>query len=501
MHDSYIIVSFLGSTLVMSIGDTVEEVSDSGFLGTTTTIHAARIGDDALLQVYPEAIRHILVDKRVSEWKAPNRRLITHCAVNSRQVAVALAGGEIVYFEMDRSGQLNEYTERMQMPDDVICMAIGEVPAGAQRSRFLAIGCADNTVRIVSLDPNDCLQPLSMQALPARAETLSIIAMSEADEEFTTLYLNIGLENGVLLRSIIDDTSGDLSDTRTRYLGIRGVKLFNVSVQGQQGVVALSSRPWLSYTFQGHSRLAPLSYEMLEYASSFSSPQCPEGIVAISKDTLRILSVDKLGSIFNQTSIPLAMTPRKFELDDKSSTVVLVEGDHDVYSAAKLEEGLAALGASPESLDMVAHGPPRAGPGRWASNIRIVDPALRTTLSLLPLDENEIATSLAIVPFTAAEDGATYVVVGAVKELQFSPRKFSECFLYTYRLVAPDGVRATSLEFVHKTPVEDIPGALHVFHGRLLAGVGRLLRIYDLGKKRLLRKCENKVGLGRGVGW
>ena len=29
--------------------------------------------------------------------------------------------------------------------------------------------------------------------------------------------------------------------------------------------------------------------------------------------------------------------------------------------------------------------------------------------------------------------------------------------------------------------------------GRLLAGVGRLLRIYDLGKKKLLRKCENKV--------
>ncbi len=31
------------------------------------------------------------------------------------------------------------------------------------------------------------------------------------------------------------------------------------------------------------------------------------------------------------------------------------------------------------------------------------------------------------------------------------------------------------------------------FRGRALAGVGRLLRIYDLGKKKLLRKCENKV--------
>ena len=30
------------------------------------------------------------------------------------------------------------------------------------------------------------------------------------------------------------------------------------------------------------------------------------------------------------------------------------------------------------------------------------------------------------------------------------------------------------------------------FHGRLLVGVGRLLRIYDVGKRKMLRKCENK---------
>jgi len=34
--------------------------------------------------------------------------------------------------------------------------------------------------------------------------------------------------------------------------------------------------------------------------------------------------------------------------------------------------------------------------------------------------------------------------------------------------------------------------ALCPFKGRLLVGVGNRLRIYDLGKKKLLRKCENK---------
>ena len=40
------------------------------------------------------------------------------------------------------------------MSSDVVCMALGRVPVGEQRCRFLAVGLADNTVRIVSLDPS-----------------------------------------------------------------------------------------------------------------------------------------------------------------------------------------------------------------------------------------------------------------------------------------------------------------------------------------------------------
>ena len=68
------------------------------------------------------------------------------------QVVIALTGGELVYFEMDQTGQLNEYTERKDMNSEVICMALPRVPVGEQRARFLAVGLADETVRIISLD-------------------------------------------------------------------------------------------------------------------------------------------------------------------------------------------------------------------------------------------------------------------------------------------------------------------------------------------------------------
>lgn len=40
------------------------------------------------------------------------------------------------------------------MSSEVVCMALGRVPVGEQRCRFLAVGLSDNTVRIISLDPS-----------------------------------------------------------------------------------------------------------------------------------------------------------------------------------------------------------------------------------------------------------------------------------------------------------------------------------------------------------
>ena len=89
---------------------------------------------------------------------------------------------------------------------------------------------------------------------------------------------------------MLDTVTGDLSDTRTRYLGTRAVKLFRIHMQGSEAVLAMSSRSWLSYWYQNRFHLTPLSYESLEYASGFSSEQCPEGIVAISANTLRFVA-------------------------------------------------------------------------------------------------------------------------------------------------------------------------------------------------------------------
>ena len=88
---------------------------------------------------------------------------------------------------------------------------------------------------------------------------------------------NAGLANGVLLRTEVDHVTGQLSDTRTRFLGTRPPKLLATSVNGRRSMLALSSRAWLGYSDQGRYNLSPLSFETLDHASSagFSLPWPP----------------------------------------------------------------------------------------------------------------------------------------------------------------------------------------------------------------------------------
>ena len=82
-----------------------------------------------------------------------------------------------------------------------------------------------------------------------------------------------------------------------------------------------------------------------------------------------------------------------------------------------------------------------------------------------------------------------FIVVGTVKELVLRPRSHVGGSLLVYRVP----LSGDNLELVHRTPVEDMPAAIVPFQGKILVGVGKYLRIYELGKKKLLRKCENKV--------
>ncbi|KAK9779197.1 putative Pre-mRNA-splicing factor rse-1 [Seiridium cardinale] len=491
-YDAYIILSFSNGTLVLSIGETVEEVTDTGFLSNVPTLAVQQLGDDGLIQVHPKGIRHIR-HGRVNEWSAPQHRSIVAASTNSRQVAVALSSGEIVYFEMDGDGSLAEYDEKKEMFGTVTCLSLGEVPEGRLRSSFLAVGCDDCTVRVLSLDPESTLESKSVQALTAAPTALSIMSMEDSSFGGSTLYLHIGLHSGVYLRTVLDEVTGELTDTRQKFLGPKAVKLFQVSVQGQTCVLALSSRTWLGYSdpISKGFMMTPLDYDDLEWGWNFSSEQCEEGMVGIQGQNLKIFSIDKLGDTLLQESIPLTYTPKHLVKHPDQPLFYTIESENNTLPPelrAQLLADPSFVNGDAQVLPPQEFGYPR-GRGRWASCISVVDPLTeKAVLQTLDLGENEAAVSVATVSF-ASQDNKTFLVVGTGKDMVLSPRQFSAGFIHVYS-ISDDG---RTIEFIHKTKVEEPPMALIQFQGRLLAGIGKTLRAYDLGLRQLLRKAQAEV--------
>ena len=193
-----------------------------------------------------------------------------------------------------------------------------------------------------------------------------------------------------------------------------------------------------------------------------------------------------------QEIIPLSYTPRKLIQHPSRPLFYTIETDHNTSPLPNAPQNGHANGHANDDdvdgYDPVQYGLTKTGEGHWASCIRIIDPLAKETVFRLDLEEDEGAFCADIVHFsTRPED--LYLCVGTGKGVSFNPPAVPAAFINTY-LISPDG---RNLELVHKTPVEQPPGALIAFQGKLLAGVGRSLRLYEIGIQRLLRKHDSDV--------
>ena len=137
-------------------------------------------------------------------------------------------------------------------------------------SPFVAVGCWDNTVRILSLDHDAILKQLSL--VTSRDDQVCVFARMAAESRVTTsrtagfkeasldynLYLHISLQNGVMHRLAIDAVSESTSGSRVRVLGVNRQI---IQSHGTRTEDVLALQTWLNYfikadiyrlTFQRH---------------------------------------------------------------------------------------------------------------------------------------------------------------------------------------------------------------------------------------------------------
>eukprot|EP00948_MAST-09A_sp_MAST-9A-sp1_P002971 g2971.t1 len=333
----YIIVSFKDKTLVLKVGESVDEVKNSGLANDKPTLHVGRLGDSSLIQIHAEGIRqkpyspesggesgNAQGEGGTREWSTPKPAKITSCAMNSKQIVVALSDGRLISFELDSRNNLNE-VERQDLGFVATSMAIGPIYNSREqiRAKYLAVADSKRNVRIFQ-----CLtgtnggqngvsgfrqggpaggsvsggwKQVSLQALPIRAESLCISSFKIRNNMVSqstsnviprfrrALLIHIGLINGVLLRAEIDSATGALRDTRTRFLGSKPVRLQTVTMVHHEEeeeeeeedeeesksaesllgtpktvVLAISSRTWIVHVTDPHNaaflKCSPLAY-------------------------------------------------------------------------------------------------------------------------------------------------------------------------------------------------------------------------------------------------
>jgi splicing factor 3B subunit 3 len=554
--DKYVVVSFADATLVLSVGDSIEEVGkESGFLTNAPTLACSALGTDgALCQVHPAGVRHIQKGQ-AKQWHCPGLKRIECASANESQVIIVLAGGEIIYFELDAmSGNLTESKTR-DLGADICCLDVGTIAKGQSRSLFAAIGCRDQTVRIVSLEPgNSLLAQRSSTALRSRPHSVSLQMMSGSGEEGRSaagsddLTLLIGLDDGSSLRASVDPITGSIGASPSRrFLGARPVSVSRITLDAQPAALLLSSRPWISRrdATSGKHVMAPLSFAPLDQCCSFRSEAVREGVIATAGKTLRILSVDVTGmgggddEAFNTNKVELRYTPRQMTLINTSFStgnaenprigLVVIESDCNEYGwnekkamgfdptgeagtgkssqkedddAMDMDEGSDDEGAAKEKKEDAEDGDveeeekesrktPIRGPvpilaGSWGSCMRLLDPTNNcATLDCVEFNKNEAALCCTSVRFHS-KGGEPLLAVGTVTGMTMHPLKVETSHIALYRIVNGD-----RFQLLHRTAVEDGPVlALAHFHGRLVVGIGKCLRIYEMGKRQLLRKCE-----------
>lgn len=128
---------------------------------------------------------------------------------------------------------------------------------------------------------------------------------SESDRYGLQLYLYAGLQNGMIVRTSIDPITGKLTDSRPKYLGGKPVKLIKLLILGKPAILALSSRPWLFYTFGQKQMATLLAFPFISVASSIKMSNFNHTIMVFSENHLRIISLENFGNIFHSEKIPL----------------------------------------------------------------------------------------------------------------------------------------------------------------------------------------------------
>lgn len=394
--DKLIILSFFDGSIILKIGEEVEEAENSGFLDTVPTLNVHQIGSNTIVQVYAIGLKQIFYSKsdepiKSVDWSPPAGIEILFSACTNTQVLLALSNGDVVYFECSpETDALSEHQSRKEFNFSITSIAIGDIPSNRIRAPYGIVTCKDASIHVISLDPKNLLttvhtDKLSMMASSALITTFKNYSVkNEADQEVNkgveliSTHVHIGLRNGFYARYELTE-DGVLENLKTKFimpsqLNISPMKVTNNKGESTTLAILNSIRSFIIVPDQNDKiNLIPLpipekiveiddededdNEENTKFSKTYTctvsihSEDVPQGIILAHGEKLTIASISpfsyvdeknsgniqscilkQLELMDNIESVPLRYTPRFMVSSTEYKMNYIACSDHNIDS-------------------------------------------------------------------------------------------------------------------------------------------------------------------------
>lgn len=487
---SHVIATSSTGSLVFGASSTQEgfaEDSTSGFVTSVRTIAAATLsGGGGVVQVHTDGLRHI-ASTDTYDWAHAFQKSICCAAANSLQVVAVFQHGGMSLFEFDAMTQRISETATDNTAQAVSSVCLAPPPRGAFKALHAGVASHDE-FHVMSVDPSaGSLLGCVSKRLRCRSNVTSAAIIRCADGG---VYAFVAKENGSVVRVTMNERTGELvavadSDPLN---GSNPSFIAAAHEHADSVMITCGNAVFRAGFVDGMHHIVPLALagdsvgRQLMAVTAIRTSRFPtEHVAALADQKLMcVLNVDTSSAQHLDRLYTANIAVRRLtQHPNHEHIVVALECEHR------------ASQAQPQSRD--ACRPPTMPQAHYSWQLRSVDTRTMATRALvagtLQSNASEAAISLAAVQF-AERRGATFVVVGVVPRFGALPLAFDPTHLPVMQLFALEGDGALRLQ--HSTTVDNLPTALAPFPhtGALAAGCGRSVRLYALGSKQLLRKCE-----------
>lgn len=272
--DRFIILSFFDGSIILSIGEDVEEAENSGFIDTITTLDACQVGSDSIVQIHATGLKQIFYSKgdepiKSIDWNPSPGIEVLYSSCTNTQVALALTNGEVVYFETSPSSDtLVEYSLHKEFNASITSICLGDIPKGRLRSPYIIVTCKDSSIHVLSTDPKNTMETKFTTKLYSTASSTAITKFVENIEHYNEedgdydemkeislkrnnqikTFVHVGLQDGTYVRYILTD-DGELIKPIMKYIMASPLTIVPIQVTNKLGesVTIAAIKSFLSF--------------------------------------------------------------------------------------------------------------------------------------------------------------------------------------------------------------------------------------------------------------